>query len=201
MRHHPRRHKACPELRRRAFTLVELLVVIGIIAILMAILLPALGNARRQANRTKCLSNLRQVGLAFALYSGEHKGTWPVAVHMMGNTTFPINEERRWPDLLAKYVHSKQHFNYTDDLSEIRKNSVLWGCPEWAKTDEYIEGDFTDKVRTGYGMQYYPLYFEDNNLKNLAYITSSGNGRYTRQVEWTKSSERGLIADAITHVI
>src|SRR5688500_11179120 len=186
--HGPPRHSL------KAFTLVELLVVIGIIALLIAILLPTLGSARRQANSTKCLSNLRQIGLAFQLYASEHKGTWPVAVHMIGNANFPINEERRWPDLVAKYVSAKQDFKY-DDMEEIRRNSVVWGCPEWVKTDEYDKANFNDRVRVGYGMQYYPLYFEDGNLKNLAYITSSGNGRYTRQTEWTKSSERGLLAD------
>jgi len=63
---------------RRAFTLVELLVVIGIIALLIAILLPALNAAREQANVTACLSNLRQIGIAIDLYAVNNKNTMPV---------------------------------------------------------------------------------------------------------------------------
>lgn len=64
--------------RRRAFTLVELLVVIGIIAVLIGILLPALGRAREAGNRTQCLSNMRQQFVAMTSYAAANRGQMPI---------------------------------------------------------------------------------------------------------------------------
>jgi prepilin-type N-terminal cleavage/methylation domain-containing protein len=63
--------------RPRAFTLVELLVVIGIIAVLVGLLMPTLTRARERARRTVCMSNLRQIGQAIHLYANENKGCIP----------------------------------------------------------------------------------------------------------------------------
>ncbi len=66
-------------MKRRAFTLVELLVVIGIIALLISILLPSLAKARESANRIKCAANLRTFGQVAHLFANDHKGYFPAA--------------------------------------------------------------------------------------------------------------------------
>jgi prepilin-type processing-associated H-X9-DG protein/prepilin-type N-terminal cleavage/methylation domain-containing protein len=65
----------------RAFTLVELLVVIGIVALLMGLLLPALSEAREQARTVKCLSNLRQLAVAATRYCADNGGSYPAAYY------------------------------------------------------------------------------------------------------------------------
>ena len=64
-------------MKQKGFTLIELLVVLAIIAILAAILLPALARAREAVRRTSCANNLRQFGLAFKMYAQEHNGYLP----------------------------------------------------------------------------------------------------------------------------
>jgi prepilin-type N-terminal cleavage/methylation domain-containing protein len=181
-----------------AFTLVELLVVIGIIAILISILLPSLSTARRSANTVKCLSNLRQIGQAFMMYSQDHKGYWPVAVHEP-TAHIKVDKERRWYDLLGEYVTARRLKTATD-IAKLRQNSVIWGCPEWVKQYDNTNS-FADQVRPGYGMQYYPTFFTDGgDLTGLAYLTGT-RGRYVKQSKWTKAERRLLVADSITHII
>jgi prepilin-type N-terminal cleavage/methylation domain-containing protein len=77
--------------RFRAFTLVELLVVIGIISVLIAMLLPALSKAQEAARRTACLSNLRQLGTVFQMYAQQYKGAVPIGYMDERQFSYVIN--------------------------------------------------------------------------------------------------------------
>jgi len=93
---------------RAAFTLVELLVVIGIIAVLLAMLLPALNKVRRQALSIQCQSNLRQLLIAAQLYANDNNGVMPGYDSLNG-----LNGANCWWLTLAKYLGNPD-FNYQD---------------------------------------------------------------------------------------
>ena len=121
---------------RGGFTLVELLVVIGIIAVLISILLPALNRARENANVVKCQANLKQTGLALALYANMHKGTLPYGFVVKGDP-IPlvgpyVGESGDWTNLLVYALANKKGASYVEQGSEdmnSRGPRQLFVCP------------------------------------------------------------------------
>ena len=113
---------AAPSRSAAAFTLVELLVVIGIIALLISILLPALSRARESANQVKCMANLRTIGQALYIYVGDYKGTLPIGELTNGETidatgTPWAGESTDWTVLCAYELNKNAGTSYSDPLT------------------------------------------------------------------------------------
>ncbi len=85
---------------KRAFTLIELLVVIAIIAILTSLLLPALAGAKARAQRIKCTSQMKQLGLGFNLFASDHNDMYPPAAYATGDYMYQLS----WDDYLHRYI-------------------------------------------------------------------------------------------------
>ena len=116
---------------RRGFTLVELLVVIGIIALLISILLPAMNQAREQANMVKCLSNLRQIGIAAVAYTAANKGTILPADVDLGPPYVDPSFGRNWNDTWATILVAQNHLAYPRNVSPSSPPGLdnVFGCP------------------------------------------------------------------------
>src|SRR4051794_13149366 len=96
---------------RRGFTLVELLVVIGIIAVLISVLLPALSKARRSAATVQCASNMRQVSNALLMYINAYKGHFPPCQIRADATAYPNGWW--WATELVRFNYIKAPNVYT----------------------------------------------------------------------------------------
>lgn len=103
-------------MNRKAFTLIELLVVIAIIAILAAILFPVFAQAREKARQTSCLSNGKQIGTAFLMYTSDYDEYLPL-------TTFPL-PSNSWTDQCQPYIKNRQVYRCPSDRSQ------NWATPQ-----------------------------------------------------------------------
>jgi prepilin-type N-terminal cleavage/methylation domain-containing protein len=130
--------------QHKGFTLVELLVVIGIIALLISILLPALQKARAAANNVACMSNLRQMGQAMYMYVDANHGFMPQSF-----TAGPW-PDNFWQTKLMPYM-SKRPFPYAGTFDQQIEwlYSGIWRCP--SKSNWNLGGP-DDRNRISYGM-------------------------------------------------
>jgi len=146
----------------RGFTLIELLVVIAIIAILAAMLLPALAKAKDKAKLIRCTSNEKQIGLAYLMYAQDYDNFLPVAGLDYNGNVSPVE----WFLQISPYVAR----GTTNAATLSATNSVV-ACPS-AKIDGVMNpSDPNRAAYGGYGHNYYYLGYTDSSKYKLTDIT------------------------------
>lgn len=123
---------------RRAFTMIELLVVVGILAMLAAILFPVFAQSKAAAKRTECVSNVRQLSAAMLMYVDDHEGLYPMRVDGTDNENVD-----QWIDMIFPYVRAGRD----------GKTSPLSKCSEFVPAPGLADGYGRKKITGwGYGM-------------------------------------------------
>src|SRR6185369_17511713 len=159
--------------RLPGFTLVELLVVIGIIAVLIGILLPALSKARENANKVKCMANLRQIGQALFIYANDNKGVMPFGfvpknANIPGIGVWP-GDDGDWTTFILSVIKKTQTDYNSNQTNEGSPGSrAIFMCP--SVTNNSAKGILThysahprlmpdlqtpDKYNPGFGLRSY----------------------------------------------
>ncbi|MCK5564561.1 MAG: prepilin-type N-terminal cleavage/methylation domain-containing protein [Planctomycetes bacterium] len=169
-------------MRKKGFTLIELLVVIAIIALLLSILLPALGAVKKQAQNVVCKSNLKQWGLTWKMYTEDNNGKFPdfdyrVTIAQGGNNS---NAQRSfWTECLLPY------------LGEGTRGTGIYFCP--AAKKEPMDGTYADDEFTSFSVSRMRAELSDPKPKRASYgincyVYGGLNTAFRSQNAWEKDA-------------
>jgi prepilin-type N-terminal cleavage/methylation domain-containing protein/prepilin-type processing-associated H-X9-DG protein len=152
--------------KNRAFTLIELLVVIAIIAILAAILFPVFAQAREKARQAACMSNLRQIGMAFDMYMQDYDGLLPDRRDLKDSLPGGFRPWKTWPPTDPRGAWA------AIVLEPYTKNNQIWVCPSCAavfkglvQVEQAIQPN--SDFRVDYWLWRFDHDFVNTPLKNL----------------------------------
>ncbi len=172
------------KVRSTGFTLIELLVVVAIIAVLVAILLPALANARDAARQTVCLSNLKQQGLGVQFYLEDNRNYFPPSLGPGTGSPYKPG----W-------------LNWAERLNVYIKNTTIYRCPsETVASFKYVDApiEVDGSYYIHYGWNFVFLTFGGNWMSSFI---SSYNPMRSRPLSYVREPERTvMVADAVNYV-
>ena len=158
------------------FTLIELLVVIAIIAILAAMLLPALNKARERGMTARCLGNVKQLGQYCSMYSMDYRNYIPLAANNPGESS---TWEQSWIPLLWRYANPSDKTTSSEIMTNLESaGKTVFSCPSFQPAENYY---------SGYSMNW------NINMKEDIQTTGSAANQVRRKTDFTKYPSRTFL--------